>query len=49
MNNGEQKCKRKRQSYKTEKERPPKEPVVKLPWECIEFRKYLKTHIYNYE
>jgi hypothetical protein len=47
MNNGEQKCKPKRESYKIEKERLPKEPV-KLSRECIDFRKFLKTYINNY-
>jgi hypothetical protein len=48
MNNGQQKYKPKRQSYKIEKERPHKNPTFKRPRECIEFRKFLKTHIYNY-
>jgi hypothetical protein len=48
MNNGKQKCKPKRQSFKIVKERPPKQPTFELPRECIEFGKYLKTHIYNY-
>jgi hypothetical protein len=48
MNNGKLKYKQKKQSYKIEKERPPKEPTFKLPRECIEFRKFFKTHIYNY-
>jgi hypothetical protein len=48
MNNGEPKYKPKKQSYKIKKERQPKEPTFKLPRECIEFHKFLKTHIYDY-
>jgi hypothetical protein len=48
MNNRELKYKPKKQSYKIEKEQPPKEPTFKLLHECIEFPKFLKTHIYNY-
>jgi hypothetical protein len=48
MNIGEPKYKLKKQSYKIEKERPPKKPVVKLLQEFREFHKFLKTHIYNY-
>jgi hypothetical protein len=48
MNIGEPKYKPKKQSFKIEKERPPKEPAFKLQPECTEFHKFLKTHIYNY-
>jgi hypothetical protein len=34
MNKEDLKCKPKKQSYKIKKERPPKEPTLKLPREC---------------
>jgi hypothetical protein len=48
MNNGELKYKPKKQIYKIEKQQPPKEPTFKLQPERIEFRKFLKTHIYKF-